>query len=116
MVDTIDMDDTKVTRPPVWVFGVLFLAYLGAHVGLLLFIYSVAPSTSSLGGRDGRHRRRRGGRGHLPAGLPAHDPARSTLGAGTARAGMIRGCPSTLRTTTVTVASSPSRSGATSRR
>ena len=48
MVDTIDMDDTKVTRPPVWVFGVLFLAYLGAHVGLLLFIYSVAPSTSSL--------------------------------------------------------------------
>lgn len=47
MVDTIDMDDTKMTRPPVWVFGVLFLAYLGAHVALLLFVYSVAPSTSS---------------------------------------------------------------------
>jgi hypothetical protein len=47
VVDRIDMEDAKVTRPPVWVFGVLFLAYLGAHVALLLFIYAVAPSTSS---------------------------------------------------------------------
>ena len=37
--------DTKLTRPPLWVFGVLFLAYLGAHVALLLFVYAVAPST-----------------------------------------------------------------------
>ena len=41
------MEDTKVTRPPVWVFGALFIAYLGAHVALLLFVYAVAPSTSS---------------------------------------------------------------------
>jgi len=45
-VDKIDMEaDTKVTRPPVWMFGVLFLAYLGSHVALLLFVYTVAPST-----------------------------------------------------------------------
>jgi hypothetical protein len=48
-VDTIDMDaETKLTRPPLWVFGVLFLAYLGAHVALLLFVYAVAPSTPYL--------------------------------------------------------------------
>ena len=64
------MEDTKVTRPPVWVFGVLFLAYLGAHVALLLFVYTVAPSTSSFlaesvaiaGGCRGRR--------HMPAGVP----------------------------------------------
>jgi hypothetical protein len=36
--------DTKLTRPPIWVFGVLFLTYLGSHVSLLLFVYTVAPS------------------------------------------------------------------------
>jgi hypothetical protein len=45
-VDTTDMEaDTKVTRPPAWVFGVLFLAYLGTHVALLLFVYTFAPPT-----------------------------------------------------------------------
>lgn len=49
MVDKNDMDaDTKVTRPPIWVFGVLFLAYLGSHVALLLFVYMIAPSTPYL--------------------------------------------------------------------
>ena len=40
--------DTKLTRPPIWVFGVLFLAYLVSHVALLLFVYMVAPSTPYL--------------------------------------------------------------------
>jgi hypothetical protein len=38
----------KVARPPLWVFGMLFLAYLTAHVILLLFVYTFAPSTPFL--------------------------------------------------------------------
>jgi hypothetical protein len=33
-----------VVRPPVWVFAMLFLAYLGAHVAVLLLMYTVSPS------------------------------------------------------------------------
>lgn len=40
--------DTVGSRPPLWVFGLLFVAYLVAHVALLLSVYAIAPSTPFL--------------------------------------------------------------------
>jgi hypothetical protein len=47
--DSIVMEDhTKILQAPLWVFGMLFLAYLSAHVSLLLLVYTFSPSTSFL--------------------------------------------------------------------
>ena len=44
--DSIGMEqEIKLARPSLWVFGMLFLAYLVTHVVLLLFVYAVVPST-----------------------------------------------------------------------
>ena len=40
--------DTTGSRPPLGVFGLLFLAYLVTHVALLLSVYAVVPSTPFL--------------------------------------------------------------------
>jgi hypothetical protein len=40
--------DSNIARPSLRVFGLLFVAYVVAQVALLLFVYSVAPSTPVL--------------------------------------------------------------------
>src|SRR6267378_4173589 len=111
-----DMEYSKLARPPLWVFGVLFLAYTGAHLALLLFFYSFAPSTPYLLTESVAIA---GGVTSAVASLLAW---RHTIrperrkGIGRARPGMIRTRISRLATMRLTAGRSPSRSAVTSRR
>jgi len=110
------MEDVKMTRPPLWVLGVLFLAYTSVHVALLLFFYSVGPSTpyplaesvAIAGGVTAAA-------ASLLAWRHTIRPEREQ-GTGRARTGMMRACISRLGTMRLIAGRSPSRSAATSRR
>jgi hypothetical protein len=110
------MEDTKMTRPPLWVFGVLFLAYTVVHVALLLFVYSVGPSTPFVLAESVAIA---GGAMAVAASVLAWRPTMrpaSRKGIAPARPGMTRMTISRPGTTRLMAGRPPSRSTATSRR
>ena len=110
------MEHTKPARPPLWVFGVLFLAYTGVHVALLLFFYSFGPSTPYLLTESVAIA------GGVTAAAVSLLAWRYTIrperreGITPARTGMMRAWISRLATMRLIAGRSPSRSAVTSRR